>query len=218
MRGWAALAVVLACAAAAPAPRPTPPVFATSNYQLTFRIPAGLFRCPYPDDWVGPDHGVEFYLTRPRACDPAGPAATERERSRPRIGVYYEYNSGESVRVGNDMRFPATDAEIMAGECRHPRGQAVWLLGRPATGCQHRSGRAVTLVIGAVYWQSPDQAGPQPDSDVRIELDTQADRYLRDLGVLRAVAASLRVCGDRTRTVAPDLPARGPRCPLHTQW
>ena len=210
-----AFAGLLLCAAAAPIPGPT--LFATVNYQLQFRVPAGMYHCPYPPEWVGTDHGYEFYITRPGRCDPRMPAATDRQSHRPRITVYYERNIAETVRDGSDWRPPATDAELTAHRCPHPIPQSFTFLGRPAIGCITRAAQAVSLDIEALYSQSPTGEGP-PDSIVGVLLVTQPDRYDRDLAMLREVTASVIVCADPARIVPPDLPARGPPCPLHNVW
>ena len=67
--------------------------FASYNYGIAVRLPAGLYYCRIPDDWSGADHGRVLYLTPPKACDSTagyvlGPVAEEL----PRIELFYAYN------------------------------------------------------------------------------------------------------------------------------
>jgi hypothetical protein len=193
------------------APETAPGTFTTNNYGLSGRIPPGLFHCPYPKDWVGPDHGIAIYLSRPRACDRLGPSAAAADAEHlPRITIFYAFNTGDDIKEPNgDAHPPRDNAELASTVCRPPKAAlppGLRLFGAPATGCLQVSGNRVSVVTGSIFSASSASGGETPDRFVFVELDTTKPRYARDLQTLRAIAASLRVCG------AP------PPCPPFVQW
>jgi hypothetical protein len=210
----AASGVLLSLVSAGPPdPASTPGTFTTDNYNLSARIPARLFHCPYPEGWVGSDHGISIYLVKPKACSPDGPAAADAEAARlPRIQLFYAYNNADSVTgPGDEARPFRTNAELVANDCRPPASRlpgGLTLLGLPAAGCVHRHGTAVSVFTATVYSQDPGSAPDEPDSYLFVSLETTSRRYLGDLKTLRALVAGMRVC------IGSDQPP----CPPFIQW
>lgn len=205
-----------AAAAAAPA-QPTPRVFTSNNYGVTFSVPTGLFHCPYPSSWVGSDHGVNLYLTRPDRCDPDGGAVAADSEAPPLIQVFYGYNVPEYPQPDGTTRPPATNQELLAPSCdtqAPPLPAGLTLLGTTAAGCLMTKGSHMSLVIGSVYTEYPSEPSPQPDSLLILTLNTTKARYRHDLGLFRALAASLAIC---TIAGQPAQPPLAP-CPSGPWW
>jgi hypothetical protein len=109
------LAAVLVGAAS---PDRAPSRFTTPNYQLTVRIPAGMFHCAYPANWVGSDHGINLYLEKPAACAANAPEAAAAEAGRlPQIRFFYAYNVADLAPSGSDFHPPRTKAELHRQAC-----------------------------------------------------------------------------------------------------
>lgn len=203
--------------AAAVSPQPAPPAFTSNNDGITFSVPPGLFHCPYPASWVGSDHGVNLYLTKPGRCDPDGGEAATDQETPPLIQVFYAYNVAEYPQPDGTTRAPATDRELIAQSCdaqAQPLPAGLTLLGTAAAGCLTTKGSEISLVIGALYSEDPNQPSPQPDSLLILSLETTKARYRHDLSLFRKLAAGVVIC-----TVAGE-PAHPPRarCPQTSWW
>lgn len=197
--------------------QPAPPAFTTNNYGVTFSVPPGLFHCPYPAGWVGSDHGVNLYLTKPSRCDPQGGAAATDQETPPLIQVFYHYNVAEYPQPDGTTRAPATNQEMLAQFCdthAQPSPAGLTLLGQKAAGCLTTKGSQMSLVIGSLYSEYPGEPSSQPDSSLILTLDTTQARYRHDLGLFRALAASLAIC---TIEGEPAHPPRA-RCPSGPWW
>lgn len=192
-------------------------MFTSNNYGVTFAVPAGLFHCPYPAPWVGPDHGVNLYLEKPARCDPGGGAAATDQETPPLIQVFYAYNVAEYPQPDGTTRAPATDRELIAQSCdaqAPPLPAGLTLLGTTAAGCLTTKGSEISLVIGSVYSEYPNQPSPQPDSLLILSLDTTKARYHHDLSLFRELAAGVAIC---TIAGEPSHPPRA-RCPQTSSW
>lgn len=198
----ALLALVIAgpawCQPALYAPSAAPANFTTRNYALTFRIPAGLYRCALPPSFVGADHGVTLYLSKPAACSTATLNATAPVGgSLPRITIFYSYNIAPTVDTPSGPAVPATNAALMAADCAKSGAKlpaTLKLFGAPAMGCLKTDHQAIDLVTGALYSQDSVDRGAAPDSLVRVELTTTRSRFAQDLRRLSTITNSLQVC------------------------
>ncbi len=185
-----ALAAVLAGHHNEPAgARVAPPVYATHNYALTFRVPPGATYCPLPANWVGSDHGTVVFLRPPRHCDGSGFPSSSRgfePADTPRIEVYYGYS------IEDEPSVPPCD---VAGRIR--------LIGSVRPMCRKRDGDLMVLQVDATY-----QA--DAPAEVSIRLVTTPARLERDTVVLRRLARSLSPC--RVSDATPPL-GSGADCP-----
>jgi hypothetical protein len=196
---------------------PTPRVFASNNYGVTFSVPPVLFHCPYPSSWVGSDHGANLYLTKPSRCDPGGGEVADDSETPPLIQVFYAHSVAEYPQPDGTTRTPATNREMLAQSCdthAQPSPAGLTLLGHKAAGCLTTKGSQMSLVIGSLYSEYPGEPSSQPDSSLILTLDTTQARYRHDLGLFRALAASLAIC---TIEGEPAHPPRA-RCPSGPWW
>ena len=162
-----------AIAAAAEHPRPTPKRFTSHQYTITFPTPAGLSYCPLPLKWIGSDHGTILFLARPRLCDGAGYASSERgfdPATVPHIEVYYGYQVGDGT----------------PEPCR--KVGTVRLLGRDRAVCAGRRGGMETRFVQALY--SAGGTG----GEIWLTLGTTKARFQRDYAVFVQLVQSIRTC------------------------
>ena len=137
-------------------PLPAPAMFSTHNYELTFAIPPGLFRCPYAPDSIGSDHGITIYLLKPNGCSPGSPVAAGNEPGWPQVIVFYSYNVAEYPPGAGP---PRTNARLFTVHCMSPaaiRFEAARLFGKPVDLCVRKRGRVVELEAQSLYQQSAD--------------------------------------------------------------
>jgi len=191
--------LVLAALLGAASPMAAPPAFATPQYALTFRTPAGASYCPLPENWTGSDHGVTLFLQRPTACGRTGYPSSgrpARPANRPRIEVFYGYYD--------------------ADERKPPPCHAVGtmdLLGAPRPLCREdgRGGR-VSLSVWSDY-----QADTRAELSLRLE--TTSQRLEADLAAFRALAASVRTCTAHwTGADKPFTIGHGAECPADARY
>lgn len=189
-------ALILACAfpALAGPPARAPGRYATYNYGLTFRVPAGTSYCPLPRDWVGSDHGTTIFLERPRNCaGGAGyPSISRGPEEGARIWIYYAYWMGE------DERPPPP--------CR--RVGRLQFLGRDRPVCETGIAGFVRREVRARY--TADIA-----AEASFTLVTRPSRLDRDMPAFAMLVRSARTCSAVWRTPGrrPFILGVGARCP-----
>ena len=200
-------------------PSPTPLSYSTHDYELTFAIPPGLYRCAAPAGWTAPDRGVTIYLLLPPGCHPRIPTLAYHAYDWPQIRVSYSANEFKELMVDGRHGLPRTNAELFAATCAPPdkiRADALRLFGRAVDACMLPAYQLGMAEVQALYRQSADRRKERvgPSSRVTITLQTTSRRFAEDWPKFRAIVASLRVC------TAPDQPAAPPRpqCPPHEPW
>ncbi len=217
-----AVGIILGCSlgfgsASAAEPKAAPSVFTTNNYDLTVALPPGLFRCSYPPTWIGSDHGIEIYLSRPQACDPTAPEAAPNVPTPARIEIFYSFNVADISSTGGEFGPPRTNVALLPTFCppsAEPLKPGSILLGMPATGCLQRQGKDISLRIGSLYSQDQVDTGNAPDSLVLVTLSTTRTRYAADIAIMREIVARIHVCVAPGR---PPQPSR-PLCPPSRSW
>jgi hypothetical protein len=200
------------CAAAlllgAAGPERAPTRFTTHDFGLTAVIPPGLVHCPTPVGWAGGDHGITVYLTPPLVCDGGAPQAAADEAERlPQIRLYYVRNAAAGSDGGGPPRSNAALHRQACGETLSDWPVRMAMLGVPAATCFAHRGDVITLAVGTLYRQ--ERAGSVdalPDSIVWLVLQTNAARYVYDLGIFRTALLSVRQCRAPERAVVPARP------------
>jgi len=197
------LAAFLAAAGSPPAsaepPRRAPARFATGQYGLTFRVPAGATYCPLPGGWSGSDHGTTIFLERPRDCGGAGYPSSGRDfapANVARIQLYYGHWMGED--------------EPPSAPCH--RVAAVRMLHRVRPVCQSRE-------PGRIAWEVSARYKADIENEAVLRLETRPGRLSLDAPLFRALAASLRTCGAVWRNgLKSFVVGIGPRCPAAAKF
>jgi len=204
-------------------PRRAPSLFATVNYGIVAKIPAGVTYCPMSDSWAGSDHGTEVYLTPPPGCHPSDAYASSSRwalGSVPRIAIYYEKNVAE-INLGNYSGPPRTATELMKRDCEQPDHAPVprglMLLGRPAVGCCYQQGDQVEIRVMQlydIYDSDRVRPGQPPDCSLDVTLWTNRRRLNQDLKVFEALTSQISVC-----TPLGEKAAKGRKaCPRNHWW
>lgn len=193
IRAWlCTLLLAVPLAARAEPPQPAHGVFVSHVYAIRLRaaIP-GLTYCRVPEDWTGSDHGTILFLVPPRSCEGVGYPSSSRG-----------FEPGDTPRI----EFYYGRTEQAAQPC-HARG-AVYLLGRHRPLCPSSDGVLAVRSLRALY---------VADSltEATFTLVTPSRRLPRDVGTLRALAASAQVCSEPWHDAAnhPRRTGWGPPCP-----
>jgi hypothetical protein len=197
--------------------------FATYQYGIAVRVPAGLYYCPIPEDWVGADHGRSLYLIPPTRCDStAGYVLGPVSEPLPRIDLYYSYNVAEAEYPDGE-RPARTAAELMRQDCARPRRlRDVTLLGQPALACEKRHDAEIDVVVSTPYDLEPRAEGDSPDAQLSVTLVTTPARIASDRATFNAFVRNVYQCaaqwdsGKKSFWVG-AAPAR-PACPRNAFW
>jgi hypothetical protein len=190
----AAVCLPLAGLGAVP-PRPAPPIYATANYNLTFRSPAGTTYCPLPSDWIGSDHGTILFLEPPRDCGGAGYPSISRG-----------YAPSDVARIEAYYGYAVDEGPLVLRRCR--KAGTLTFLGRARTLCRRNEGGMISLEVVARY-----DAGAT--AEAIFTLRSNPARVARDLAAFRRLAASVRTCTGSLRDQQGAIHrwGAGPPCP-----